>query len=695
MVGLNGGVTNALLTPSPLPFGLPPYPYLTDADYREAFRVGMAEQLAALDDIATDPEPPTIANTLHAWERSNATLTRATNAFWVAKAADATEGRNALEEEFAPLFAAHQDAIRMDPRLHHRLTVLRDRAAAGELTPDEQDEHLLEELIRSAERGGILLPQAQQARLREINIQLAALGAAFERELTAGRNEAAVHVLDGDELAGLADDELAAAREAARAAGLEGWLLDLVNTTGQPVLARLTDRALRERIHRASINRGLSGVHDVRRLMLDAVNLRSERARLLGFEHHAAYVAADLCARTTGAVNELLRRVAPGVRSLVEREAGTLQALLEADHPGERLQPWDWQFYSARAAASRSVDPDSLTDHFEFHNVLHDGVFAAATALYGITFHHRPDLHGYTGEAMCFEVREADSSPLGLVVLDAFTRDSKQGGAWMTSIVEQSGLTGDAPVVTCTCNFPRPAPGHPSLLSWDDVITLFHEFGHDLHWLFSDVRYPSRSAAVPSDFVEFPSQVNEIWARHPALLARYARHHATNAPLPAAAMAALIQPEGAGDAYETFEALAAQLLDQAWHQAPPERLPRTVDDVEAFERNALQEAGVDFAPIPPRYRSAFFAHIFGGGYSAAYYSYLWSEVMDADTVAWFDENGGLCREAGDRFRRELLAPGASVDPMLSYRRFRGADPDLTHLLRRIGLEASPAPGVAG
>ncbi|GAB3821247.1 M3 family metallopeptidase [Tessaracoccus terricola] len=683
----DGVMNNPLLQPSELPFQLPDYANLSDAHVREAISIGMAEQLNTLDALATNPHIPTVANTLEDWERSGATLNRAMNAFWVAKAADTNPERDAIEEEFAPKLAAHADAILLDARLYERLLELKDRAERGEIELDAQDAHLVEEHLRAFRRGGITLADDQKARLRELNVELATLSAQFQELLVAGRNAAGVHVTDVSELDGLSDDDRASARASAEAAGLEGWLLDIVNTTGQPALEDLKNRGLRERVFRASVGRGLAGEHDTRALAIRMARLRHERAVLLGFEHHAAYVADDGCARTTEAVNALLAQVAPGVRELVEREAVELQALLEADEPGAGLEPWDWQYYAARAAAANAVDQQALRPYLEFERVLREGVFAAATALYGITFHERPELVGYTPDARVFEVREDDGTVLGAVVIDPFTRPTKQGGAWMTSIVDQSDLFGDLPVVTNTCNFPKPAPGSPSLLTWDNVITLFHEFGHDLHGLLSDVRYASLSGtAVPTDFVEFPSQVNEIWAWEPALLERYAVHHATGEPIPSEWVERLVAGRRQGIGYETFETVAAQLLDQAWHQSPPDGLPATPEEVETFEARALEEAGVNFPLVPPRYRSAYFAHIFAGGYGAAYYSYLWSEVMDADTVAWFREAGGLSRETGERFRRRLLAPGGSVEAMDSYRDFRGSDPDVRHLLERFGLE---------
>ena len=397
-------------------------------------------------------------------------------------------------------------------------------------------------------------------------------------------------------------------------------------------------------------------------------------------------MAANGCARTTEAVLELLGRVAPGAVELAGREAAELQKALERDHPGAELAAWDWEHYAAKQSAAEAVDPAVLRPYLEYHRVLHEGVFAAATALYGITFHARADLRGFTPESEVYEVREADGTPLGAVILDPFTRPTKRGGAWMTSVVDQSDLTGALPVVTNTCNFTRPAEGDACLLTWDNVITMFHEFGHALHGLLSEVRYPSRSGtAVPRDFVEFPSQVNELWAWDDTLISRFAVHHETGEPLPAGLVARLRASKAAGEGRHTLELVAAMLLDQAWHTTALEELPASVEDVESFETAALERAGVAHELVPPRYRSCYFSHVFGGGYAAAYYGYLWAEVLDADACAWFSENLGSCREAGEHFRRTLLGRGGSIEPMRAWRDFRRADPDVSHLLRRKGL----------
>ena len=682
-----GSMKNPLLAPSTLPFGLPDYAALADEHVREAAEVGMAQELAELETIATTTDPPTVENVLHAWERSGAVLERTISAFWVARAADTTAERDAIMADLSPKLAAHTDAILLHRGLYDRLTELAGRAERGEITLDEQDSYNLQRRLIDYERGGITLPEHDQQRLKELNTELASLAMQFEQELTKGRNAAAVHVSDEDELAGLSDAERATLRQAAQEQGLDGWVVPIVNTSGQPLLDVLEHRGLRERIHRASVGRGQGGEHDTRDILVRLARLRDERARLLGYPHHAAYAHEITCARTTDAVNDLLARLAPGIVRIAELEAQRLERRLEAIEPGAVLEPWDWQFLATQEAADSSFDTDLLKPYLEFERVLQKGVFAAATALYGISFHERPELVGYTDEARVFEVREEDGAVLGAVVIDPYTRSSKKGGAWMTSLVKQSDLIGDLPVVTNTCNVPAPAPGSPSLMTWRSVITLFHEFGHDLHGLLSAVRYPSRSGtAVPRDFVEFPSQVNEIWAWEPSLIRQYARHHETGEPVPDEWVEALVASRQESG-HHTLELLKAMLLDQAWHQTPADQLPADGFDVEAFEAAALERAGVAFPLIPPRYGSTYFAHIFSGGYSAGYYSYLWSEVMDADTVAWFRDNGGMSRAAGERFRRDLLGPAGSREAMDTYRRFRGADPDVSHLLARLGLGA--------
>jgi len=680
------------VTPNPvasttLPYALPDFAHITADDWRTALSDGMAEQLAELDAIATDPEPPTVENVLDAWERSGQLLNRAAMGFWTLKEANTTPALDAIEEEMSPKLAAHNDAIMLDPRLYERLVALDARATAGEVSLDDQAAWLLSEKLRDYRRLGVNLPEADQARLRELNERIATLEAKWNSVVVAGRNEAALHIEDASLLAGLTADDLHAASEAATRRGVQGWVLELVNTTGQPLLDKLENRDVRRRLHRAAVGRGLGGENDTRPLIVELARLRSQRASLLGFAHHAEFVASDGCAKTTEAVNAILHRVAGPAIENARKEAIELQEALSADHPGETLEPWDWQFYSERVrSATFSLDDEVLRPYLDFERVLSDGVFAAATGLYGITFVRRDDLHGYTDDCRIFEVHDADGRAMALVVIDPYARPTKQGGAWMTSLVDQSELLGHLPVVTNNCNLVRPAPGKPTLMSWDNVITLFHEFGHDIHGLLSQVRYPSRSGtATPRDFVEYPSQVNEMWAWDPALLRSYARHYETGEPVPLEWIDTLQAARHEGEGYAATEIFGSMILDQVWHQTPLDQLPSSPEEVEDFETRALESWQIRYPLVPPRYRTAYFSHIWSGSYAAGYYSYLWSEVMDADTVAWFTENGGMTRANGDHFRATLLSRGSSIDVMQSYRTFRGADPDVRHVLERRGL----------
>ena len=680
------------MTPNPvastaLPYALHDFAHIAADDWRAALSDGMAEQLAELDVIATDPTPPTAANVLDAWERSGQLLNRAAMGFWTLKEADTTDALDAIEEEMSPRLAAHSDAIMLDRRLYDRLVALDARVTAGEITLDEQGAWLLSEKLRDFRRLGVNLPEADQATLRVLNERIATLEAKWNSVVVAGRNEAALHIEDASLLSGLTPADLHAAGEAATRRGLQGWVLEVVNTTGQPLRDKLENRDVRRRLHRAAVGRGLTGENDTRPLIVELARLRSQRASLLGFAHHAEFVASDGCAKTTQAVNAILHRVARPAVDNASKEAVELQAALAMDHPGETLEPWDWQFYAERVrSATFSLDDEVLRPYLDFERVLVDGVFAAATGLYGITFVRRDDLRGYTDECRTYQVHDADGTPMALVVIDPYARPTKQGGAWMTSLVDQSELLGHLPVVTNNCNLVRPASGEPTLMSWDNVITLFHEFGHDIHGLLSQVRYPSRSGtATPRDFVEYPSQVNEMWAWDPALLRSYARHHETGEPVPQEWIDTLNAARHAGEGYAATEIFGSMILDQVWHQTPLDELPSSPDEVEDFEKRALASWQIDFPLVPPRYRTAYFSHIWSGSYAAGYYSYLWSEVMDADTVAWFVENGGMTRANGDHFRATLLSKGSSIDVMASYRNFRGADPDVRHVLERRGL----------
>ncbi|MBD9699831.1 M3 family metallopeptidase [Flavimobilis sp. GY10621] len=688
MTALPLDATNPLAQPSTLPYGLPDFARIRHEHLAPAIRAGMAEERAEVEAIVADPAAPDLVNTLEALERSGELLHRALVILDLLLGADSTEALEDLEAELTPELSAHHDAIAMHAGLQVRVAALDARIAAGEVEATDADRRAVETLLRDFRRAGVDLPDEKQETLRALNSRIAELEAAFGRVVLASGNEGAVLVTEVAELEGLAPDAVAAAEAAAREAGHEsGWLLTLQLPTEQGVLASLKDRGLRARIHEASVTRGTHEGTDSRATLLELARLRAERAQLLGLRDHASYATEDATARTPEAVAEMLEPLVPRAVANARAEHADLAAALVADTGATDLAPSDRAFYAEHLRRERyALDDAALRPYLELDRVLNDGVFAAAHELFGITLVERTDLVGYHPEVRVWEVLDADGSGLGLFLGDFFTRPSKRGGAWMDNLVDQSHLLGQRPVVYNVLNVPRPAAGEPALLTWDEVITAFHEFGHALHGLLSNVRLPSQSGtSVPRDFVEFPSQVNEMWAWHPDLLARYARHHATGEPLPAELVATMIAARGEGEGFATTEYLGAALLDQAWHRLTPEEVPTSVDDVLGFEDRALRGLGLDPDLVPPRYRSTYFNHVFAGGYSAAYYGYIWSEVLDADTVTWFEENGGLTRANGERFRRELLALGDSTDPVGAFERLRGRPASTTPLLVRRGL----------
>jgi peptidyl-dipeptidase Dcp len=671
---------NPLFVPSPLPFGLPPFADITPEHCREALLAGMSEQRAEVATIVGAGVPPGFDNTVVALERSGRLLARAWSVFGNLTSSVSTPRLREIEREIAPLAAAHSDALRLDPALFGRIADV--HARRHELGLDEESVRLVERYHLDFLLSGAQLDDAGRARLTELNQELSGLTTTFGQNVQLAMEAAAVHVDDVAELDGLGAEEVAAARTAAADRGLEGWLLPLLLPTRQPVLVKLRNRDLRRRVHEASVNRATSGEHDNGPVALRIATLRGERARLLGFDTHADLVLADQTARTTEAVDAMLASMVPASVANAEAEAAVLAEYAARD--GVELAPWDWSYYSAQVRAERySVDTAALRPWFELDRVLVDGVFHAAELLYGFRFTLRPDLAGYHPDVRVWEVTDADGTALGLYVGDYFAREGKRGGAWMNSFVTQSRLLGTSPVVVNNLNVSRPPEGQPALLTLDEVDTLFHEFGHALHGLSSSVTYPRfAGTSVPRDFVEFPSQVNEMWAMWPEVLAHYARHVDTGEPLPAEVVEAVDAARLWGEGFATLEYLAATLLDQAWHRVSPDA---AIDDPVEFERAALEKAGVASDLVPPRYRTTYFNHVFAGGYSAGYYSYIWSEVLDADTVEWFKENGGLSRANGDAFRQKLLAVGGSVDPLSAFRAVRGRDADPAPLLRRRGL----------
>ncbi|MEW1907875.1 M3 family metallopeptidase [Kitasatospora sp. NPDC085895] len=670
---------NPFFATSTLVHELPPFAEIREEHYLPAFEQGMALQLAEIAGIVADPEPPTFDNTVVALERSGAMLKRVAAAFENQGDSDTSPGLQELDAEISPRLARHRDAVHLDAGLFARIDALYRRRF--ELGLDPESLRLLERRHTAFVRAGAELPAADQQRLREINAELAAAATAFRRNLMDDTRARAI-VLDGPEqLAGLSADAVAAAAENGRALGRDGsYVLSLKNFSNQTELAQLTDRSLRERLLAASLGRAAEANGP---LAIRTAGLRAERAALLGHPSHAAYVVADETAGSVAAVDAMLARLAGPAVANAEREAAELLAAARADGLTS-IAAHDWAYYAERVRQSAyQVDAAELRPYLELERVLHDGVFFAAQLVYGVVLQERPELVAYHPDARVFEVFDGDGGSLGLFIGDFFARDSKRGGAWMNELVQQSHLLGKRPVVVNNLNIAKPAPGEPALLTWDEVRTLFHEFGHALHGLFSDVRYPLFAGTeVPRDFVEFPSQVNEMWMVRPEVLANYARHHATGEPLPAELVERMAAAESFGQGFRTVEYLGAAVIDWAWHTLPA---GTEVADAEEFEAQALTRAGLAVAAVPPRYRTAYFSHVFAGEYSAGYYAYIWSEVLDADTVEWFASNGLAARESGEVFRRELLARGGSRPALDCFRAVVGRDPEIGPLLARRGL----------
>jgi peptidyl-dipeptidase Dcp len=678
---------NPLLSPSTLPYGLPDYAVIEPGHYLPAFEVAFAEQLAEVDAITRQPSAPTFENTLEALERSGALLDRVARTFYTVSSADATPEIQEVDERLAPLMSAHQDAIQLDAALYGRVRTLHEQLDDLSLTSEQR--YLVQRAFREMTHAGAALDDEAKTRLTALNQRLSSLTTTFEKNLLADTNELAVVFADAAELAGLGEGELSAARQAAADRGVEGYAITLPLFTGHPYLATLTNRATRERIMTASRSRAArGGVNDNSAVLLEIVRLRAERAELLGYLSHAAYVTADETAGSPEAVRGMLRRLAAPAARNAEAEREELQHIADAESAPFTVEAHDWAYLTEKVRQARyDLDSAALRPWFEAERVLQDGVFRAATALYGISFTERGDLTAYHPGARVFEVSNDDGTPVGLYILDLYTRDSKRGGAWMNSIVSQSTLRDTLPIVVNNLNVAAPGTGLPTLLTLDEVTTLFHEFGHALHGLFATVTYPRFAGTnVFRDFVEFPSQVNEMWILWPEVLAEYARHVETGEPLPSDVVERLRGSEMFNQGFATSEYLAASWLDQAWHSLSPAQAA-AVEDVAAFEAAALADIGLDSPAVPTRYSSTYFAHVFSGGYSAGYYSYIWSEVLDADTVEWFRENGGLTRANGERFRRRLLGVGGSKDPLEAYRDFRGRDADIQPLLERRGLTA--------
>ncbi|MEJ1095168.1 MULTISPECIES: M3 family metallopeptidase [unclassified Pseudoxanthomonas] len=687
---------NPFFAESPLPLHYPQFDKIKDSDYAPAFDAGMAEQLKEVEAIANNPEAPTFDNTIIALEKSGQVLDRATTVFFALVGADTNDARNKLRADYSTKFAAHGDAINLNPKLFARVKALYDKRES--LGLDAEGVRLVERYHTNFVRSGANLSETDKTKLKDMNAELAALGTKFSDNVLKEVNASALVVDDAKELDGLTEAQIATAAELAKKRGLEGkYLLTLLNTTGQPPESQLTNRALRQRLHEASVTRGSrGGEFDNTQIISRIMKLRADRAKLLGYPNHAAYGLEDQTARTPEAVNAMLGKLAPAAVANAKREAADLQAMIDKEQaakgqPSFKLEPWDWAFYSEKVRAEKyNFDESQLKPYFELNNVLENGVFYAATQLYGLTFKKRTDLPVYHPDVTVYDVFDADGSQLAIFIADMYARDSKRGGAWMNSYVSQSALSGYKPVVANHLNIPKPPAGEPTLLTWDEVTTAFHEFGHALHGMFSNVKYPYFSGtSVPRDFVEYPSQVNEMWADWPSILQNYAKHYQTGAPLPQALLDKVIAASKFNEGFKTTEYLGAAMLDQRWHQITADKVPNAAG-VMKFEAAALTADGINYPPVPPRYKTPYFSHIMGG-YSAGYYAYIWSEVLDANSVEWFKNNGGLKRENGDHFRKTLLSQGGSQDAMKIFRDFAGHDPKIEPLLEKRGLTAPATP----
>ena len=681
----NTTMLDPLAAASELPFHAPPFDRLNESHYKPAIIAGMAKQLAEVETITNHASPASFANTIEAMELTGTDLTRATKIFFNLTSSATTDSLQAIKADLAPQLTAHTDAITLNSALFQRIKAVHDQRTSSGLDPVQV--RLVERYFQRFVRSGALLSEADKERLKKLNEEESNLNTQFQDNLLKGRTAAAVLVDTPEQLKGLSDEAIAAAAAAAKAKGKDGkYLVDILNTTAQPVLASLTDRTLRERIHNASIARNSEGAADNKPLVARIAQLRAQKARLFGFPNWAAYVMDDQMAKTPEAALKLLDGLAPAAANNAKKEAEKLQALVDRQKGGFSLEPWDWAFYSEQVRkATFDLDEADLKPYFEFGTVLQNGVFFAAEQLYGLSFKERKDLPVYHPDVRVFDIIDTGGVVIGLFYGDYYARDNKNGGAWMDSFVDQSDLLGQQPVITQNCNYVKPAPGQPCLLSFDDVTTLFHEFGHALHGMLSRQKYPLFSGtATSTDFVEFPSQINEHWATEARTLANYAKHYKTGEPMPAALVAKLHASDTFNQGYMTSEYLAAAFIDIEWHLLSADA--PLVSDVDAFEKAALEKHGLQNALVPPRYKTCYFSHIWGGGYAANYYAYMWSEVLDADGCAWFDEHGGMTRANGMHFRSTVLSQGGSKDSGQLYRDFTGRDARLEPLLVRRGLK---------
>ncbi|SEN28185.1 peptidyl-dipeptidase Dcp [Chitinophaga rupis] len=678
---------NPFFVKSSLPFEAPDFTKIKDADFKPAIEEGIKQQQAEIQAIAEDTAAPTFENTLVALEKSGALLTRVRNVFDLLADANTNDTLDKVREDEAAALAANDDAIYLNTKLFKRVhTLYQER---DKLNLDAESKRLVEYYHQQFEMAGANLSDADKEIVKKLNKERASLSVAFNAKVMAGTKAGALVVSDKAALAGLTDDALANAAQAAKDRKLDGkWLLPLQNTTQQPSLQSITDRPTRQALFNASWTRNEKGdSNDTRQLIIRLAGIRAQKAQLLHFKNYAAYNLQDQVAKTPEAVTAFLEKLGPAATAKAKQEAATIQALIDQKAKGIQLAPWDWNYYAEQVRkAQYNLDDNEIKPYFEINSVLTNGVFYAAHLLYGLDFKERHDLPVYQKDVRVFDVIDQDGKQIGLFYCDYFKRDNKSGGAWCNNLVGQSKLLGKQPVIYNVCNFTKPAPGQPALLSFTEARVMFHEFGHALHGFFASQQYPAISGAQTArDFVEFPSQFNEHWAMDPKVFSNYAKHYKTGAAMPQQLVDKIKKAATFNQGYSLTEALAADAIDMAWHTLPADSgaWPK---DVDAFEATALHNAGLDLPQVPPRYRSSYFLHIWSGGYASAYYAYAWTEMLAHDAFSWFEENGGLTRANGQRFRDMILSRGNTLDYGKMFRDFRGHDPEIGPLLKSRGLK---------
>ena len=671
--------------PSPLPYHAPQFDKIKDSDYAPAFALGIKQQEAEIDAIAGNAAAPTFDNTIAAMEKSGRMLDRVSNTFFNIQQANTNPALDKVQNDVAPLLAAHQDAIYLNAKLFARVKAIYDARASLKL--DGEAMQLLTIYYRQFQHAGANLSDADKSKLRDINKRDASLEATFQQKLVAATKAGALVLDSKAQLAGLSDDQIATAAREAQSRGLKGkFVIPLQNTTQQPLLLSLASRDVREKLYNARWTATEKGdKNDTRATIAEIAQLRAQKAKLLGYPDFASYTLYDQMADTPAKVNSFLTQLVAPAGAKAKEEARLIQAAIDKSGPHFDLKPWDWERYADKVQKERyDLDDSALRPYFELNNVLQNGVFYAANRLYGITFKERHDLPVYQPDVRVFEVFDKDGTTLGLMYFDYFKRDNKSGGAWMNNFVGQSKLLGTKPVIYNVANFTKPAPGQPALLSFDDVTTMFHEFGHALHGIFADQTYPTVSGTnVARDFVEFPSQFNEHWALYPDVLKHYALNIKTHQPIPQALVDKIKKSQDWGQGYALAELLAASQLDMQWHALKADA-PR--QDVDKFESQALKATHTDYPDVPTRYRSSYFLHIWGNGYAAGYYAYQWTVMLDDDSYDWFTQHGGLTRANGQRFRDMILSKGHTMDYGPMFRAFYGKDPDIGPMLVNRGLK---------